>query len=212
MKLFDLSHPIRSGMPVYPGDPQVRFESALTTADNGVEVTAIHLGTHTGTHLDAPSHAAPGGQTVDQLDFALLQGPAVILQLATAATAEQLVRREDLAHIPDQLPRIVCLATGWDQHFHSPLRERHPYIEVDLAELFWQRGARTLGVDTLSPDPTVHHDSTFEVHQFWLSRGGIIVENLRNLTALPDRVQMSMLPLPLEGLDGSPVRAVAWTP
>ena len=107
MKLFDLSHPIRSGMPVYPGDPQVRFESALTTADNGVEVTAIHLGTHTGTHLDAPSHAAPGGQTVDQLDFALLQGPAVILQLATAATAEQLVRREDLAHIPDQLPRIV---------------------------------------------------------------------------------------------------------
>lgn len=212
MKLFDLSHPIRTGMPVYPGDPQVRFEPALTIANDSAEVTAVHLGTHTGTHLDAPSHSVPGGQTVDQLDLTLLQGSAAVLHLATTATAEQPIRREDLAHILDQLPDIVCLATGWDRHFHDPLREHHPYIEVGLAELFWQRGARVLGIDTLSPDPTARHDSNFQVHQFWLGRGGVIVENLRNLTDLPDRVQMSILPLPLAGLDGSPVRAVAWTP
>lgn len=212
MTMFDLSHPIYPGMPIYPGDPQVEFDSALSIPTDGAEVTGLHFGTHTGTHLDAPSHSIPNGQTVDQLDLALLHGSATVLQLRHEAAAQQPIGRDNLAQIPNQLPNIVCIATGWDQYFHTPRRERHPYIEVGLAELLWQRGARVLGVDTLSPDPTAEAADTFPVHQFWLGSGGIIVENLRNLTKLPLQVQMSMLPLPLQGLDGSPIRAIAWAP
>lgn len=211
MTMFDLTQPIYPGMPTYPGDPQVGFESALTIPADGAEVTGLHFGTHTGTHLDAPAHSIPNGQTVDQLDLALLQGPATILRLRHEATAEQSIGRDELVHAPDQLPNIVCIATGWDQYFHTPLRERHPYIEVELAELLWRGGARVLGVDTLSPDPTAEAGDNFPIHQFWLGHGGIIVENLRNLTKLPRQVQMSILPLPLQGLDGSPIRALAWT-
>ncbi len=210
MTIFDLSHPIRASTPVYPGDPRVQFTDALTIAHDGAQVTELHLGTHTGTHLDAPSHIVPGGRTVDQLELQLLHGPATILRLRNAADAQQAIQRRDLLAIPDHLSSIVCIATDWDRFFHHSLREYHPYIEASLAELLWDRGARVLGVDTLSPDATAHNVDAFHVHEFWLGNDGVIVENLRGLTRLPQQVHMSFLPLPLEELDGSPVRAIAW--
>lgn len=209
MQLYDLSHPIRSGMPVYPGDPQVAISPALNVATNGVNVAHLSLGTHTGTHLDAPAHTIAGGRTVDQLELELLIGPACILTLRTAPLAEQAIGFEDLRALPDELPTIVCIATGWDQYFHTSNREHHPFIDIELAESLWRRGARVLGVDTLSPDPTSSATHEFPVHDFWLGNDGVIVENLRNLRVLPERVHLSMLPLNLAGLDGSPVRAVA---
>lgn len=212
MTLFDLSHPIGTGMPVYPGDPQVSIESELRIDDDGVNVAHLRLGSHTGTHLDAPSHSVPDGRTVDQLDLELLDGIACIVparNMRPGDLAAQEISFEDLGPIPEQLPRIVCIATGWDQHFHSALREHHPFLDPALARELWNRGARVLGVDTLSPDPTSAQSHAFPVHDFWLGHDGVIVENLRGLTELPDQVQMSLLPLNLTGLDGSPVRAVA---
>ena len=211
MVLIDLSHPITAGMPVYPGDPQVAVTTALNIDDDGAAVARLELGTHTGTHLDAPAHTIPGGRTVDQLDLTLLDGEACILPVQTDQTEslqEQQLDASDLRSLPAELPRIVCIATGWDQYFHAALREHHPYLGLELAQELWRRGARVLGVDTLSPDPT-SKPAEFLVHEFWLGNDGIIVENLRQLTELPDRVHMTMLPLPLTGLDGSPVRAVA---
>lgn len=211
MVLIDLSHPITAGMPVYPGDPQVAVTTALNIDDDGAAVARLELGTHTGTHLDAPAHTIPGGRTVDQLDLTLLDGEACILPVQTDQTEslqEQQLDASDLRSLPAELPRIVCIATGWDQYFHAALHEHHPYLGLELAQELWRRGARVLGVDTLSPDPT-SKPAEFLVHEFWLGNDGIIVENLRQLTELPDRVHMTILPLPLTGLDGSPVRAVA---
>lgn len=209
MTLFDLSHPIVTAMPVYPGDPQVTIEPALDITTNGTNVAHLSVGTHTGTHLDAPSHTVAGGRTVDQLELELLFGPAHVLRLRTEPLAAQAIGIAELVTLPDELPTIVCIATGWDQYFHTADRERHPFIDLELAELLWRRGARVLGVDTLSPDPTSSASQEFPVHDFWLGNDGVIVENLRNLSALPEHVHMSILPLNLAGLDGSPVRAVA---
>jgi len=213
--LFDLSHPIYTGMPVYPGDPAVAIESALSTATDGVNVAQLHLGSHTGTHLDAPAHVLADGRTVDQLDLALLDGPAYVAQAKLADTttlADQGVRLENLAALPDRLSKIVCVATGWDRHFYDPLRENHPFIDIELARTLWDRGARVLCVDTLSPDPTSSHCHHWPVHNFWLGNDGVIVENLRGLTRLPEYVNMSILPLNLQDGDGSPVRAIARQP
>lgn len=208
MTLIDLSHPITTGMPVYPGDPQVSIKPALHIDTDGANVAQLRLGSHTGTHLDAPAHAVAGGRTVDQIDLKLLHGTASIMQVQAPASARS-IGIDDLASLPDQLPNIVCIATGWDRYFHDPLREQHPYIDLGLARALWQRGARVLGVDTLSPDPTAEASAQIPVHDFWLGNDGIIVENLKGLTGLPDRVELSMLPLNLIGCDGSPVRAVA---
>ena len=143
----------------------------------------------------------------------LLVGAAHILHArspGSPALRDKGLQHGDLAALPDQLPNIVCIATGWDQYFHTALRAQHPYLELELVHALWRRGARVLGVDTLSPDPTSGAAASFAVHEFWLGSGGVIVENLRGLTGLSDRVQMSLLPLNLRGLDGSPIRAVAW--
>lgn len=211
MKIIDLSHPLTSGMPVYPGDPQVTITPVLNIHDDGAAVARVELGTHTGTHLDAPAHTIPGGRTVDQLDLTMLDGEAYILHVHTEqreSLKTQQLGASNFEPLPDQLPRIVCIATGWDQYFYDALREHHPYLGLELVKELWRRGARVLGVDTLSPDPTSEL-SDFPVHEFWLGNDGIIVENLRGLTKLPNQVHMSVLPLPLTGLDGSPVRAVA---
>ena len=209
MTIFDLSHSISTGMPVYPGDPRVAIHPALSIETDGTNVAHLRLGTHTGTHLDAPSHTVAGGRTVDQLELELLHVPACILALREEPLAVQSIDIQDIESLPNKLPTIVCIAMGWDQYFHTPQRERHPFISLDLAEALWQRGARVLGVDTLSPDPTSSTSHEFPVHDFWLGNDGVVVENLRNLTVLPGRVHMSILPLRLTGLDGSPVRAIA---
>lgn len=215
MPLIDLSHPISHGMRVYPGDPAVAITPAATLAADGANVSLLHLGSHTGTHLDAPSHMVPGGRTVDHLDLNLLQGTAHVLRARTtdaAALRDKAIGVHELAPLPDQLPHIVCIATGWDQYFHDPSYEQHPHLTLELARTLWQKGARVLGVDTLSPDPTSPTASSTPVHEFWLGNDGVIVENLTGLIHLPARVHMALYPLPLAGLDGSPVRAIASYP
>ena len=202
----DLSHPVSTGMPVYPGDPEVQFASALTGANDGVAVERLSMGSHAGTHLDAPSHAIPGGRTVDAIPLDCLVGEALVLRAEVAAA--QRIRPTDLT-IPATLPGIVCIATGWDAHFGTAEALRHPVVTHELAQTLWSRGARVLALDTLSPDPTAQPEQGMPVHEYWLGRDGVLVENLRGLATIPDAVELSLLPLRLAGVDGSPIRAVA---
>ncbi|GAA2176762.1 cyclase family protein [Leucobacter tardus] len=209
MRLIDLTQPITSGMPVYPGDPAVTISSALTVEADGVAVTRLDLGSHTGTHIDAPAHSISGGSTVDELPLTLLIGQAAVLH-CTATTGPTITHADLVGGVPDTLPEIVCIATGWDRHFGSVQMESHPGLSIALVEMLWARGARVLGVDMLSPDPTrPSSGAALEVHEYWLGRGGVIVENLTSLTTLPGSVEISLLPLNIRGIDGSPVRAVA---
>lgn len=160
MPLIDLSHPLVSGMPVYPGDPEVSLSSALRIDDDGVAVSRLDLGSHAGTHLDAPAHVVPGGATVDHLPLEWLCGRARVLQCsqpeARLLTVGDLGDLEDAQRPVDSppLPFIVCLATGWDRHFGTASMVEHPVVSLDLAQFLWARGARVLALDTLSPDPT----------------------------------------------------------
>lgn len=224
MRLVDLTHPLTTGMPVFPGDPTVAITPALDVAEDGVAVAHLSLGSHSGTHLDAPSHSIVGGRTVDRIPLDRLQGDAAVLQVRVAAghaiTAADLPDR-----LPDRLPAIVCVATGWDRHFGAAGSDvdlrTHPFLDLAFAHELWDRGARVLGVDALSPDSSdatdeaaddTATDAALPVHELWLGRDGVIVENLAGLTTLPPRVRMLIAPLPLAGVDGSPVRAMAWVP
>lgn len=215
MEFVDLSREVTSGMPVYPGDPEVTVSQALTLDADGVAVAHLDMGSHTGTHLDAPSHTVPGGRTVEQIPLHMLWGPARVLRVrADAAVTDSSAgagRELRASHfeVPSELPRIVCIETGWDNHFTAPDVTSHPYVSLELAELLWARGARVLCVDALSPDPSAQPELGFPVHDFWLGNDGVIVENLTGLDRIPDEVELSLLPLRLAGVDGSPIRAVA---
>lgn len=208
MRTVDLTHPVTTGMPVFPGDPAVTLAPALDLAVDGCAVTALQLGSHSGTHVDAPSHVVPGGATLDELDLALFSGPALVVDARGRAPGAT-IGWEPFAPRERALAAgvVVLVRTGWDEHWGSARYEQHPHLALEVAERLLAAGVSTLGVDALSPDPV----GDLTVHRAWLAAGGVLAENLRGLgqlDALVDPV-VHLLPLALAGGDGAPVRAVA---
>ncbi|WP_404434509.1 cyclase family protein [Microbacterium lacus] len=209
--LRDLSHPITGGMPVYPGDPTVHVHAALDLARDGVAVTALRLGSHTGTHIDAPAHTVHGGRTMADVALDELVGEAMVIRMPELRDREIYgwEHLSSLAPVPDRVPAIVVIATGWARWFADSRATRHPALASDAARELVARGMRILAVDTLSPDLTDGSSTDFPVHEVVLGSGGLIVENLCGLEGLPARVRIGFFPLRLAG-DGAPVRAVAF--
>lgn len=214
--MIDLSHELGTGMTVFPGDPSVTIEPALTIAEHGVAVSHLDMGSHTGTHLDAPSHTVVGGRTLDQVTLEELVGEALVLRIPGLSEREPIdVARLEAAGVPESVPKIVVIHTAWDQHFGTDTYLRHPFLTREAAQLLVDRGMHLLAVDTLNPDftPLEGDDADaadFPVHEVVLGGDGLIVENVRGLEAVADRVQLGFFALRLGKVDGSPVRAVAW--
>jgi kynurenine formamidase len=209
----ELSHPIATGMQVYPGDPGVEIAPALVLARDGVDVASLRLGSHTGTHLDAPSHTVPGGRTTGAIGLDELVADALVVHLGPLRPrATYGIDEIDAAlegGLPETVPPIVVVDTGWALSFGSGAALEHPALSVDAAAELVRRGMHVLAVDTLSPDPTGPAESAFPVHQIVLGADRLIVENLCNVRNLPTEVQIGFFPLPIDA-DGAPVRAVAF--
>ena len=98
MQIYDVTLPVSSGLPVWPGDPPIQIERIARMEDGALaNVTAINAGVHIGTHVDAPFHFLGGSApTVDQLSLKLLTGRAYVLHLPdevdliTAAVLKQI--------------------------------------------------------------------------------------------------------------------------
>jgi arylformamidase len=215
--LHDLSHPIRSGMPVYPGDPQVAIAPALTVAGAGVNVLDLHLGSQSGTHVDAPYHVDDALPDLDALPLARFVGPAVLLD-ARASVSRQELPASALDPVADRLgPGVVLLVvTGWSRHWGSPAYLEHPFLSPDLSRRIVDVGVRTLGIDALSVDATPADEASgLPSHQVLCGAHAVIAENLTALAPLLAAqdaglvVEVSLLPLRIERGDGAPIRAVA---
>ncbi|WP_461210973.1 cyclase family protein [Desulfocurvus sp. DL9XJH121] len=206
-RVIDLSHPLAPGMPVYPGDPAPRFEQAATVAGNGYALKLLTLGTHTGTHLDAPAHMLPGGPCLSDLPASRFVGPARVLDLrGVREVGEDFVR--------PLLPTLsgaafVILRTGWEAHWGRDEYFRgYPVLTPGAATLLAGLGLSGLGLDAPGVDRVEDEDAP--VHKALFAAGLVIVENLANLDALPDgEFTFCAPPLPIADGDGSPVRAFA---
>lgn len=209
--LRDLSHPIRDGMMVYPGDPSVSVGPALSLEADGVAVARIDMGSHTGTHVDAPAHTVPGGRTMASVSLEELVGEALVVRVPGASEAQSYGWDDFVVDggMPESVPPIVIIDTGWAQSFGDARAVRHPFMGAGVARELMRRGMHVLAVDTLSPDATDASAAAFPVHEVVLGGDGLIVENVCGLEGLPARVQVGFFPLRLEG-DGAPVRGVAF--
>ena len=193
--LRDLTRPLSPGTPVYPGDPSIRFRAHAEYADHGYRVTELTLGTHAGTHLDAPAHFLPAGAGVEALPLTALIGPARVADLAdpvlTVTPGERLL-----------------LKSGWSARWGEPeYFEQFPGLPEPLAERLAAAPAALVGLETPSLHPDADTDT--RLHRLLLAAGVVIVENLVGLSDLPDQIDLLALPLPLLGLDGSPCRVIA---
>lgn len=214
----DLSQPLDGDATVYPGDPEVRLAPAATHESDGYRVTEVRLGTHAGTHVDAPSHTESGGKNLDAFEVGEFAFDARLVD-CSELDAREPIGPEALPDISEETDaEMVVFRTGWDDYWGTDRYFDHPYLAADAAAECAERGLH-VGLDTLSPDTSPSEsekadESTAEpagvpAHHELLGSGLFVVENLTGLADVPERFELRAYPLPLVEADGSPVRAIA---
>lgn len=211
MRLYDITPPVRPGLPVWPGDTP--YQAALTWAiarGDSVNVSAVTTTPHLGAHADAPFHVDDAGAAVDELPLEAFLGPCRLVEVPP----EPLILPE---HLPAGLdlgepPRLLLRtggASGGSSRSGAPengFPERFSALSPELARALVAAGARLVGLDSPSVDP---FDSRELAAHHLLAAGGVVnLEGLALAGVPPGLYELIALPLRLVGLDASPVRAV----
>ncbi len=202
MKIVDLTHPITDQIPVYfPWHPGTSVEQTANYAENQCVVHKLSIGTHTGTHMDAPVHIFEGMRAIDEYDLDLLYADAQVLDF-TPRGARESISRAEFQQKGVKTGVGVIVKTGWDVHFGSEdYYKTYPPIEKEAAEYLLQQKIPFLASDT---------PYTLDVHKVLLKHGIPLITNLNNTSALrPGMVKLITAPLPIKGADGSPCRVLA---
>jgi arylformamidase len=204
MKLFDVTQPIYHAMPVCEGDPEVSVESWLSVARGApANVSRLVLGSHAGTHVDAPAHLRAGAFGVDQFPLDVLIGPVRVFSLGSSGHIDATrLRGLDLV----SCRRVLFKTRIEDREPEGPSRGALPGLTEDAARLLVDSGVRLVGVDALSVDAP--ESSSLPAHGILLAAGVIILEGL-NLSAVPPGdYELLCLPLKIRDGDGAPARVV----
>ncbi len=207
MKIYDITRPLHTTTAPWPGDTPFEHHLTWKIADGAVvNVGALSMGTHNGTHADAPYHYLPDGTTIDALDPALFLGPAVVADVTMAGWS---IGRDALAdaarHFQNGgVPRLLLKTGAWPDSTRFP--ERLPLLAPDVPAFLGAAGVRLLGLDVPSVDAI--DSKTLPIHHALAAAGVCIMESL-DLSAVPAGVyELIALPLRITGGDASPVRAV----
>jgi kynurenine formamidase len=224
-RVVDLSYAINDKLVPWPGDRRW-FEAQVnaTVEKNGYFTRSFWMLEHYGTHLDAPIHFPPGKASVDQIPAKQLFGPAVVVDVRSEGAKDadyQLpaarVGEWEQAHGKIAEGSIVLLRTGWAARWPDAQKYRNqdaqgrmhfPGFSADAVKLLIERKVSGLGCDTLSADYGASSD--FAVHHLALGAGLYHLENLADLSAVPEAgAYVVAAPIKLEGGSGGPVRVFA---
>ncbi len=194
-------------MPVFPGDMDISIKPYHTLEMGYSNSTSLHLGTHTGTHLDAPYHFFADGKTLNEIPLERFVGEAVLVDCVGKHDAIHVADLEPFSQNISSCSRVI-IRTGWDKWFGREEYFRdYPVISADAAEWLAERQIWLLGVDIPSVDDWKAEDA----HVALLKAEVVIVESLVNLTKITQPIfYFAALPLSIKDADGSPVRAIAF--
>jgi arylformamidase len=212
MTIFDISRPLFNGLAPWPGDTAFHYELKWKMAEGAtVNVGAVEMGVHNGTHADAPFHFQPDGITIDQVPLDTYVGDAVVADLTekfqSGLSAEIAVA--DIASCSGALegaPRVLLKTGAWSDPGNFP--EKIPVIATDVPAWLQSRKVKLLGLDLPSVDPI---DAKVLANHHALAAAGIaIVESLDLSEVNAGIYHFSALPLRINGGDAAPVRAILW--
>lgn len=196
-------------MPVYEGDPGVEIAawSALANGDSA-NVSFLHFGAHTGTHVDAPAHFIKDAAEIDSLSLEVLIGQARVIHVPDDATE---IDRDFLAQCNLNQVERVLFRTRNSNFWTEGFRKDFTHLLPEAAEYLVDQDVKLVGIDYLSIEK--FHSGHHRTHITLLSKGVVIVEGL-NLSEVPaGDYELICLPLKIaEGAgDGAPARAVLRT-
>lgn len=201
--IWDISPPIHSQSPVFPGDsPYTQEWTWQLDSQCPVNVSRISLSPHVGAHADAPLHYAADADSAGQMDLAPFIGPCRVIH---ALAATDLIQPHHIQHALKDLPPRVLVRTydcppptKWTDHFTA--------YAPETIDLLHQHGVQLVGIDTPSIDPATSKilASHQRIHLYTMR----VLENLDLSPIAEGDYELIALPLKLLEADASPVRAV----
>jgi arylformamidase len=209
MKIFDISRPLFNGLAPWPGDTAFDFALKWKMAEGAtVNVGAVTMGVHNGSHADAPFHFQPGATTIERIPLETYIGKAVVIDLTSrfANGARYEIATANLAAATDSVPRLLLKTGVWKDPKIFP--EWIPVIARDVPEWLEAHGIKLLGLDLPSVDPI---DAKVLVNHHALTAANVaIVESLDLSEVEAGTYNFAALPLRIVGGDAAPVRAILW--
>jgi kynurenine formamidase len=199
MNFIDLSVELNENTPIYPGDPETKINPVGILEKDGYQDHYVCVGTHVGTHVDAPAHMISGGASLDQIPLDRFSGRGVYVRftpnLNLNSLGKLLIREND----------IVLFHSGMSHFYSKPeYYTNYPAISEEIANYLVSLKIKMVGVDMCSVDY-----EPFPVHRIFLRNNILIIENLTNLELLKDK-QFNIYAFPPKlQLDGAPVQVVA---
>lgn len=199
--ILDISRRLGSDTPTYPGDANLRITWTTAHGDGPAAVSAVTLSPHLGTHVDAPLHLKAGAADAAALPLSVFVGPCRVVDVSAAGRA---ITAGAVPDLREPISTRILLQTGaWPPGTSLP--DRHPAPTPELIDHLADCGVVLLGVDTPSVDSPCNED--LPVHRRCVARGLAILEGLDLASAAPGSYTLVAAPLPLAGVEASPVRA-----
>ncbi len=202
---IDITVPLRDGMVHWPDNPPVRITRLLDMRrGDDCNVTALSLGVHTGTHMDAPAHFLPAGQGMDAMPATAAIGPARVIEIRDPES----IKAEELRAYRIRRGERLLFKTRNSPRCWKTNRFVTDFVYLDEAAALWlaERRVRTVGVDYLSV-AGFHRDPVI-THTVLLKAGIWIIEGLDLSKVPPGSYDLICLPLKIAQGDGAPARAL----
>jgi len=206
MKLYDISLPISSNLPVWPGDPSVSLllTSSMANGDH-CNVTTIQMGAHTGTHIDAPYHFLNDGATIDTIPIETFIGPCFVVDVDSVAFIEI----EDLRPYDLKEHSRVLIKTKnsdlWASETSS-FNSNYVALSMDAARYLVEMTPVLIGIDYLSIE--AFQSNGHPVHKLLLQHNITILEGLNLSGIKAGAYELLCMPLKLQGCEGAPARVL----
>ena len=201
---IDISVPIRDGMVHWPGDPPVRIHRVqdIEQGDSHT-LSTMSIGSHTGTHIDAPAHFIKGGNTVDCTPLRIMVGKARVLEIKD----KESIKVPELVQFKVRRGERILFKTRNSALWKSgKFSGDFVFVSPEAAQFLADRGVKLVGVDYLSVGGS-RQGGKFQ-HEVLLNAGVCIIEGLNLSRVAPGNYSLVCLPLRLENGDGAPARAI----
>lgn len=201
MRYIDITRKIEEGMPVYPGNPEPDIEKYREIPGDSTTESRVCIGTHTGTHVDAPQHVMEDGDTVDEIPVERFHGRCQVLGLRgeDSITREMLISKE----IEEE---IVLLKTDNSTRAFDSFDEEFVYLELEAVEYLIDEGVETVCIDYLSLVKFEGGELAEDAHRLANDKMTVI-EGVDLKEVKPGRYTFAGFPVKME-TDGAPLRAV----
>jgi arylformamidase len=200
---YDLTTPISEETVVFPSDPVFKAQQ-VHSLEKGQKFNLchMHLGNHTGTHIDYPAHVFRDAKTSSDFSIEHLIGPGLI---AEVPDTEKSVTKKFVTELPILKNDILFFKTANSKlSKQKKFTDKYVYIELDAAEELLRKGVKIVGIDYISVDK--YESEELPVHKLLLSQEVLIVEGLELNHSPIGRCEIFIVPIHIPGMDGLPAR------